>query len=236
MIEEYQNQLRSQFYNSKFKLILKSLRDNILSGSSLSDQLLLIKQRYNDLQDQQMAGTISRQEYTLEKNAINRSILGLINELSEEDVKSQLVGNEVSIKNPILVICPNSDSKVFLDKLLSQINFTNRTLRLEEEVSTPVKGEEHLHDLVIFDNRDLPAIRHSKALDDLSAEEQARAKRRVKLMEAFVKDTPYFIVHLGEHLYWINDNRDRVNAANSMISLYARTRETLDFINSYRVS
>lgn len=54
-------------------------------------------------------------------------------------------------------------------------------------------------------------------------------------MQSVVDRSKVFLIHYGNYLNWVNEHRDRVNAANSKFTLYARIYEVLSFIQTYRI-
>lgn len=108
-----------------------------------------------------------------------------------------------------------------------QLNFTNVAVYLIDVFESTEYAK---YDLVVFDNRDLPF-----ESDKLEKPAKAKIKQRTAKMDVVVKASSKFIIHYGNRLNWVNDNRDRVQAANFQFSLYARIKEMLDFMDAYLI-
>ena len=112
------------------------------------------------------------------------------------------------------------------------MNFSNISVCGIEEFQ---KIDYEPFDLVIFDNRDIPPCFSKNKLEELDNEIKSLVLQRIEIMESVVKNSSKFIIHYGDFFYWINLNRERIQAANSQFSLYARTKEVIEFVNTYRI-
>ena len=70
---------------------------------------------------------------------------------------------------------------------------------------------------------------------NLDIENRTRIEDRVQLMNYAKKQASKMILHYGGYLNWIDHNRDTAQSANSRFSLYARTKEIIDFVSAYRI-
>lgn len=229
-LEELKKQLQAHFSNNRIKSVLDLMEENLSIESDIYDDFLLIRQRYNHYQDEKMAEVVEYSQGDVFLNKITKSILHLIRKLAPSDlsVKKNKILNE--IKNPILLISSPDLTIPSLEDFMISLNFTNVTIK-----DSIALEERNQFDLIILDNRHLPSCFRKDDFDKLEENLKSRVESRIKLMEAIIHETPLFMIHFGEQLFWINSFRKRIHAANSQFSLFARTKEMLDFINTYRV-
>ena len=166
-----------------------------------------------------------------DRNKLGNALLGFIQELTEADVRQQETAKKQGIKNPILVLTATVEAQTYLSAFFQETNFTNVVVQLQANAPTAIIG----YDLVIFDNRDLAECPKSFLLNKLALPEQTAILERIALMDTLKANTTCLFIHFGEFLYWVSENRERVHAANSKFSLFARSKEMIDFINTYRV-
>lgn len=223
--------IQDLFEANKIKRSLSLLKQELSRESEKYSDYISIRRRFNEVQDDKMADTIDFSTANTALNKIGQALLNFINTLEEVDLetKKQFLHQEIS--NSILVFT-EYESPEKLKDFFNQLNFKDvsvyRTIDFEE-----VRYNEF--DLIIFDNRDLPTCYSKKDVEKLDPEIQKQIHDRIAQMDLIIKESSKFLIHYGNILYWINSNRERVQAANSKFSLYARTKEVIEFINTYRI-
>ena len=230
-LQNLKEKLQDLFEANKVKTSLSILKQELSRESEKYSIFLSIGRRFNQIQDQKMANTIDFNTANIELNKIGEALLNFIETLGEVDLESmnQFIHKEVSNQ---IVVFTEHEAPEKVEDFFNQLNFKNisvfRTINFEK-----VKYDEF--DLIIFDNRDLPPCFPRNKLEDLESEVSERILIRIEKMNSVIKGSSKFLIHYGDFLYWINSNRERVQAANSKFSLYARTKEVIEFINTYRI-
>ena len=222
--------LLNLFKNDKTKQIFSILDETLLSESGLYQEYINLRRRYNQLKDLSMSGTLDFSDYLQESNRLGQVLLQLINDLESGDLIELKKEIDPAIYNPILVVTDSIDAKNFLDKFFKETNFRQVEVILDKD---PIPSAQF--DLMIFDNRSLRACPSLKALSEMDLESKIRIEHRINLMESYMKQKSGFLIHFGEYFFWINQNRERIHAANSQFSLFARTKEVIEFMKAYRV-
>lgn len=227
-MKDFKENLLNLIAKNEVKKVLQILSDSINKESDRYNDFVKISARYNGLLDLKMINTIDFSQFILETNKINDTILWFIDKLSSDEIYESKDSSAEYIDNPILIVFSSEDYRI--DEILKETDLSNITaISIDEQIP------DEKFDLIIFDNRDLKTCYNEKALEAFSPKEQHLISNRIALMNKYLENTSNFIIHFGEILYWVNNNRERVHAANSKFSLYARTKEMLAFINSYRV-
>ncbi len=230
-LKSLKEKLQDLFESNKIKSSLSLLKQELSRESEKYSIFLSIGRRFNQVQDQKMANTIDFNNANIELNKIGESLLNFIGTLKEVDLESenQFIHKEVS--NHIAVFT-EYEALEKVEDFFNQLNFRNISVFRVNDFEN-VKDDEF--DLIIFDNRDLPPCFSEKKLDELNKDVQQQISNRIQKMNILIKESSKFLIHYGDFLYWINFNRERVQAANSKFSLYARTKEVIEFINTYRI-
>jgi hypothetical protein len=220
-----------------FKLIKKVLNRESNNYSKFNS----LRAQFNLIQDKNMSNSINLDTYDAELEKIGKLLWTFTESLNEADLETvhEFVHHEIS--NKILVLTTKTQIKS-VKFFFKQLSFVNVHIKPMGAFSSIMLDK---YDLIIFDNKDLkPCYKKSDLTDKVASderkyimptEERYAIKDRIDKMEKVIKETTRFIIHYGEHLFWINSNRERIQAANSKFSLYARTREVIEFINTYRV-
>lgn len=229
-INTFKKNLTNLFSENKIKAVLKILKKELNENTDSYMEYIQIRRRYNALSDQQMAALIADEAAMTELNKIGAAILQFIQKMKAEDLKNNMVASLSQIANPILLITNDAQKLSSLKNFMEQLNFSS--VKVTHSSDIPEEGS---YDLVIIDNRHFPACPNEKILSQMAPEPQKEIRQSLELMDKLIRNTSLFIIHFGEYLYWINQHRERIHAANSQFSLYARTKEMLDFINTYRV-
>ncbi|MCB0650812.1 MAG: hypothetical protein KDC85_06015 [Saprospiraceae bacterium] len=229
-IDTLKRDLKNLFSENKIKTIIENLKEVLIRDSDLHSEFLQICRRYNEVYDRKMAALIEDTTANLELNKVGESILYLIDKMTQEDIKSVSKLSHQEITNPILLITNDPAKGQKLKAFLHQLNFT-----IVDIFTSAEDLENKTYDLAIIDNRHLAYCPNAKVLSEMEASKKQAIEERIKLMEQLIRDTSLFMIHFGEYFFWITDHRERIHAANSQFSLYGRTKEMLEFINTYRV-
>ncbi len=229
-LEKLTEQLFGLYQNTKYKQVFATLKRELNIKTKKMITFSLLQNRFNGNSDEQMAGTISRKKANRIRNEIGVDLLSFIQSLDPTDIGSEIAYPHVEITNPILIFTKKKEVEN-VNEFFLQLNFINVEVK-------PLTSEDYLlddFDLIIFDNQDLPVCRNESQLDNFDAKVQKLITDRIEQMESILQQSSKFLIHFGDILFWINKNRNRVQAANSKFSLHARTKEVIDFINTYRV-
>jgi len=230
-LENLKEKLQDLFEANKIKESLLLLKQELSRNSGKYSIFILIMRRFNDIQDQKMANTIDSNSYNIEANKIGGAFLNFIGTLDETDLETMNHFVHKKVGNQIAVFTENESSEKVED-FFHQLNFRNVSVFRANNFDNV---EYTNFDLLIFDNRDLPPCFSKNKLDEFEDAIKARILGRIEKMDSVIRDSSKFLIHYGDFLFWINSNRERVQAANSQFSLYSRTKEVIEFINTYRV-
>ncbi|MFK7797548.1 MAG: hypothetical protein AB8E82_08850 [Aureispira sp.] len=230
-IKKLKEKLQDLFEANKVKTALSLLKKELDREREKYTQFLSLSRRFNQVQDQRMANTIDFNNGNIELNKIGGAILDFIETLDSSDLgqASQFVHLEVLNE---IVVFSKIDKAEKVKFFFNQLNFSNISVHSIEEFKNVDYDQ---FDLIIFDNRDIPPCFSKNKLEELDKEIKTLLLQRIEIMESVIKDSSKFIIHYGEFLYWLNFNRERIQAANSQFSLYARTKEVIEFVNTYRI-
>lgn len=229
-IQQYRKELKNQISLHQLDSVLASLKLNL--NSSKENQFIKLSSNFTALQINKLE--LSYREYRIEANRIIKVLLAFIDALEAQDIFSEpdVIDNTrpPKIENPILLVGNEVNSTSDLLKHLEDLHF-QQIIVYEEQKNVLLEK----YDLVILDNRHLVSCLRPQQLNELTKNQQQDIQQRIRLMENFIKDgDSKFLVHLGNMLYWINNHREKVQAANSLFSLYTRTKEVLEFLKMLR--
>ena len=229
LLEELKMNIGKLVAKNNEKQACVHLKKEISYDSSKYVEFTLLLSRYNTCYTDRYAGFKNYKKVRRELRVINNDLLHFVETLEQLDLDSNDIVGYKEVKNPILVLTINERVED-LHTFFMQLNFVNVIVK-------PIGWEINIDrfDLIVFDNQDLGICKDEKDLSVLSEEKQTLIKGRIQRMDNVVKNSNKFIIHFGGMFYWVGKNRKRVHAANSQFSLYARTKELVDFINTYRV-
>lgn len=235
-LKELKVQLEDLYEENKIKDLFFLLKKELSRSEANYTNFISIKRSYQVIQDRKMADIVDFETANIETNKILKRLLIFINKLSVNDLQTdgKQANTEVShyeVSNKILVLTTEAEMAAVQD-FFNSLNFTNITVKPVTAVHSMSMFD--TFDLIVFDNRDLKPCFKEVHLKEMSIENRLRILDRVEKLNSVIKETTKFIIHYGEQLYWINSNRGRVQAANSKFSLYARTKEVIEFVNTYR--
>jgi len=238
-LKTLKEELQDLIEDNKVKAAFSFLKQELNRDSDEYDVFVTISSRFNKLHDKIRTDTIDEDKANTQSNKILTSLLEFIKELEKHDIhtieKLSTVSTDSSthkkVNNHIVVLIQNENPNK-IQNFFNQLNFTNVQAKTIDNLEQINFNE---FDLVIFDNRDLPTCFKEHNLQQLDDEKQSKILKRIEQMEYVIDTYSKFIIHYGDFLYWINDNRETVQPANSQFTLYARTTEVLEFIYTYRV-
>lgn len=222
-MNKYKEQLRNQVAKGDVDLVLNSLVTYLPKiKSEYTDDVIALSSRYNKNKREILIGVVDWNSARLEYTQISYALTQYIDMFSEGEIEQlQKIDNDGAnyyIKDSILGICINEDSKTKLDDFFKGLHFINAEAKLFSEYNNPENYKLIVFDCHTIDNPDNPEDGNEMAL-----------------MSIFPKLTKekYFTVFFGNHYENIKKVREWVQPANSFFSLYARIREMLDYINTF---
>lgn len=230
-IGQFKRELGALYAENKVKSVFGLLKEKLSQASEKYITFLAISQRFNQLQDERMAGMIDYQAANMTANNIGLNLLHFIRTLTAADIQSVPKKVHQELPNELLLLTENEYPEKIAN-FFKQLNIPNVTVRKTNLLETLDVSK---YDIVIFDNRDLAVCFNQQALKTMSLEAKTMIEDRIAKMEFLIQHSVKFMIHYGNQLFWINGHRERVQAANSQFSLYARTKEVIEFINTYRV-
>lgn len=223
------------FEQNDSKEILEVLKIVLKKKSRKSTILKNLKREHNDYLDTKMQGVISFEEDRKWKAGLATKLQQYYQNLEKSDLNSLTIpklkarlNRFKGITNQILVHT-QTDQIQDVQEFFKLLDYSNVEVKAYSEEVTGFDD----YDIVVFDNRDLP--KPSKPSNIKDKKGQKLIHRRIQMLEEVKENTGCYIIHFGEYLPWVSENRNRVQAANSRFSLHARVTEVIDFINSYRV-
>lgn len=223
---------QQRYANNELKALIRDLGAALLPDGKAYSIYLNLARQFNEIQDELMAGTLSFAEAKQEKSKVGKLLLSFIGDLTGAEIGQVQAVKRTEVDNPILVLTPKAEAQTYLRTFFQETDFANVTVQLQRDAPDSVDG----YDLVIFDNRDLAECPKFFLLDKLTATEKAAILERIALMDILKADTTCFFIHFGAFLYWVSENREQAHAANSKFSLFARCKEMIEFIDTYRVT
>lgn len=228
-VSKLQKKLHDLYEDNKIKNVFSTLKSELDAEGERISIFRNLRRRYNAIAEQKMADTIERGAFNREMNQVGGALLAFIDSLKASDLGSKVEPSHAEITNQILVFTKEQEIEN-VSEFFRQLNFVNVEVRQNGE-----KVELSEFDLIVFDNTDLPVCYSPKSLAELPEAGKKLVQKRIQDMEVIVDNSSKLMIHFGNILFWVNAHRDRVQAANSKFSLYARTKEVIDFINTYRV-
>jgi hypothetical protein len=230
-LQDFTNRLRQEIAKGRIGAALNLLFPS-LKGKCLSD-VTLLRGEYNRLNDRMLLNIDNYADMSHALNNISYRLLQMVDQITEDDFLAGSEPHSTGFSNPILVFVFTEDAKKEMEIFFQPLDFEN--LRIEQIEAYDPKWN-NTADLTIWDNRDLAPLPNDEDMGRLKERERALILRRLPILNACLEEqpSPHFI-HFGENFFLVNKKRNRINAANSFYSLFARIRETLDYINTYRV-
>lgn len=126
----------------------------------------------------------------------------------------------------LLVLTQDDHDREYLQGFFEHIE----GLPMPDFATNELKRVVDKYDLIVFSAYRLGAIQNEEQLNALAEEE----RRHLDRLEYYLKNSTKYIVYFGKYYYALN--AERCMAANSKLTLFARIRELLDFLNHYRES
>lgn len=225
--------LEDKIAENRTKQVIKELRELLKDDNEhLKSLIINLSASYNRATESLLRNIKKHSEVDIEFNRINEALLEVISKLKDEDFKADVKFSAYGLTNPLLVICFDLIQLEELEAFFHQLDFQSVQIELAEQYNEAWNETAHL---TIWNNWDLPHCPQRESMDKLKESERALIFKRLSFLETCLdkKPSPHFI-HFGEQFFFVNEHRNCVNAANSFYTLYARIKETLDFINTYR--
>ncbi len=215
-LEDIKKELKGDFRKDKLEEVLVKLDRWLTKGSSKRSILDHTFRRLSQLEKEIRLATIKNDTEVLQRNRISTSILSFIDELESADISEQAILRE-GIHARFLVVCYDQAGKQKMEQFFKQIYFTG----VEYSVSPDS-----------LDKLDLQAYQFI-LFDFMHGNKTAY----YNLFENMLYDHETTILYFGRKRYPILDEgrfAERVQAANSVFSLYARIQEVSDYYKFYQ--
>lgn len=213
----------NQLLNKNHYLLTIKLLDQLLESSAARKQLDELKLLYNNLQQRHLLGEVEWDEYETDIAEI-REALSRLGQQVDGVGKEQFI-KEVAITTRILVLTPYKKRFPELDDLFKKFAFTEATIAHWED-----RPGFHAYPILVFDNQDLLDESYANEQAVLKHEQLKLRKQRETLMENCIRSSTSLCLHYGNQLNWVSQNRQRVHAANSKFSLFAKLKELVEFL------
>ena len=198
-----------------------------LINKSLQESFILICNRFNQLAQDVFQGVVKREDEMVERSKINKSLLGIIQRLEKNDLNT-LNFFPTGITNSILILGKNNERIIAIQEMLNRVKLVNVKAKNLLEASSSSETD---IDIIIFDNTALPFLPKEAGQEEI-AQKLPIIQERERIMQSFLSDNSALLIcHLGGFSNFVNQNKNRVYAANSQISLCFRVLEMADFIN-----
>ncbi len=221
---------------SQFKENLKDLlEDNIqacikelkkvLQEDDCLDDLRIIASSYKAYKKSENLNTLDRDSLQIERRKVIKSLLNFINDLKETDFKKGSFEPE-GIEERIFVVSYDESALMEMKRFFSSYFFKNVDYDASGKLVVPDDC-----DVILFDNR---LMGKDVYTDEAEKQLPQATQDHLALLKEYLSKTKFNIVYYGEILHWLKYNRDRVNAANSKFTLYARIKETIDCMKYYK--
>lgn len=230
---DLKKKIREQISDNRTQHAIKWIQASLNDECDYLPALVLLSSEYNRIADRVLLNIGNYEDTEREFNSLNYRLLQFIEKLSDEDLKDQLESQSSGRTNTILIFTFTGKAREEMSTFFRPLDFEDVTIELVKDYD-PKWNE--TADLTIWDNRDLAYCPERESMDKLKEIKRALILERLPFLKDCLREypSPHFI-HFGEPFFLVNENRNCVNAANSFYSLFARIRETLDYINTYRV-
>lgn len=233
-LETIKKELKDLIKKDKLALVLEQLDGLPLAGVNRKRDLINLIRRLNRYNDQRMRRVETRETIEKEFNILTFAIMDFVDDLELEQKEMDLKIEYEEVDTKILVLSFSDDAQKDMKRFFAPLNFTNLDYKVAQDYDSSWNSE---FIITIWDNRDLPECpkRDQENLDKLTNKERDVLFQRLPMLEdcLLFEPSPHFI-HLGEPLFFVRENRDRIYAANSFYALFARVNEMNKYINTYR--
>lgn len=216
--------LKNYVAKGKTRQALEELKASLSPDSDFYNDLHLLMANFAANTKAMMLGLQADAEIQIENNKLNHRLLTFLDSLTPDDFKTTAAMSN-PITNALLVITPNAERQALMQDLFYRLGMTSAAVKVFSE-----SLDWSAYEIIVFDNEDLPQGR------DLSSEQVAQTQAREAQMQHVIQESTAVLVHFGGFLSLVNQHRNRMQAANSRFTLYARIREVADFLNAMRIS
>jgi hypothetical protein len=203
---------------------IKELR-RLLDKEAVLDDLRIIASSHKEYKKAENLTTVDRDTLQIERRKVVKSLLTFIGDLKETDFKSDAFQPQGMEEN-ILVVSNDDAALTEMKRFFSAYFFKNVTYNASGKVVIPDNC-----DIVLFDNRIMGRDMYKEEDEKLLPKS---AQEHLALLRAYLTKTTFNIVYFGDNLHLVTKNRNRINAANSKFTLYARIKETIDCMKYYK--
>jgi len=237
-LKELTDCLYELFEEKDFKKIIEILIKALKPNSKRLDNCRLFSMRLSRWQDREIGNAIDIKDSDVMLNKIGQDLLSFISLLKQVDLRSisikklkETTSTHDEIFDPILVFT-SVEGIPSMKQFFNQLNFANVSVLSYDDLNYNLDEV----DLVIFDNQDLPFCNNRDAFGKIQKEKPAiyaLIGNRLDKMNKILTTSKKLIIHFGDILFWVSENRSRVQGANSKFTLHARTKEVIEFVNTY---
>lgn len=187
-------------------------------------QVLVLRSEYGRWKKNNSLGISLQEQANVQINRIIYALIQIINDIDELDqLKVPIEGLPI-----ILGICYSEESKTKLSRAFDAFNLPPYLIVTADEYQEKIK-EYNNFEVIVFDNRDCPFCSIRPQLKGKTEAEQHLYAAREIDINYCIDNTASTLIHLGDMIYWVTENRERIGAANAMFTLYARINEILNY-------
>lgn len=226
-IKEIKIRLKEHISRSETAKVIELLDNLIVRENDIYNTFISIKANHYRLKREIIQGLISENEKNVQAAKTNNSFISLVDMIEQQDIDEYKI---VNIALPVLVITQTDEKAKALGTQFRKMGFENYIITTDLAI-------EKLKDvtIVVFDNRHLAACPSKQVFNTLTSEQQDAINKVTQFMDSVVENSTAYIIHYGEFLFWVNENRERTQAANSQFTLFARIKEMKDFIDMVKI-
>lgn len=235
-LAQFKTTLEAHLEQNKLKKVARKLKELSYKDVEHRHVVINLSRTVNKINEDLNHGMATRDSLSAELGKVTYAFLHFIEDLELEDLETGALPEveSVDIQNPILVLCFKQADVTAMETFFSPLDFAELEVKLALSYD-PAWNQKY--DITIWNNLDLAACpkKDTDTIDHLEANERELLYERLPVLEQCLESnpSPHFI-HLGEPLFLVTENRNRIYAANSFYSLYARLKEMVDYINTYR--
>ena len=228
---ELNGKLEEAISKAQIKKAIELFKVYVKGESPHREVVIMLSSSFEYLHAQKIAGTLKEEDYMRGINQINQRMFQLSELLQEADLIRPEIdpsGKYTPQNLKILLICQEGDED-HLTKF-----WRNFHMAPHIQKSGPYVDPDGFN-LIIFDNHKLPPLDSYRSFLDARDDEELSESdlQHIEYVHEYLKHSPIFMIHYGEQLYLLQKYREKVHAANSQFSLYARIREMAQYMNDF---
>lgn len=215
-LEDIKNELKGDFRKDKLEEVLVKLDRWLTKDSSKRSILDHTFRRLSQQEKEIRLATIKEDTKVLHRNKIGAAILPFIDELESADISEQAILRD-GVHARFLVVCYNQAGRQKMEQFFKQIYFTGVEYLVYPDA---IKAEDlEAYQFILFDFMHGNETYYYNRFEDM------------------LYNNKKTILYFGRKRYPILEEdrfAERVQAANSVFSLYARIQEVSDYYKFYQ--